>query len=120
MNYSEKLMQVSWQKRRLHILQRDNWKCCYCGAESGRLEVHHKIYLDLPSPADYPDDLLITLCHTCHKKEMIRPVQERMLINTLSTKGFMVGDLVSLSCKIETDQNFTRQLINILREFQKG
>ena len=120
MTYSEKLTRISWQKRRLHILQRDEWKCAYCGKESDRLEIHHKIYLDLPSPEDYPDDLLITLCNVCHRKELIRPVQERMLITSLKTKGFMVGDLVSLSCKIETDQNFTKQLIQILREFQNG
>lgn len=120
MTYEEKLKKPSWQKRRLLILERDGWRCSYCNNSERQLEVHHKIYLDLPNPEDYSNDLLTTLCSVCHKNELQRPVQERMLINTLKTKGFMVGDLVTLSCKIETDGNFTRQLINILREFKNG
>ncbi len=120
MTYEEKLKLPSWQQRRLQILQRDKWKCTCCNRSDIELQVHHKIYLDLPSPQDYPDDLLVTLCKVCHNKEMQRPVQERMLLTSLKTKGFMLGDLVTLSCKIETDENFTKQLIKILREFNNG
>lgn len=120
MTYEEKLKLPSWQQRRLLILERDGWKCTYCGNDKRQLEVHHKIYLDLPNPEDYPNDLLITLCKTCHNKELQRPVQERMLVNTFKTKGFMLGDLVTLSCKIETDESFAKQLLKILREFNNG
>ena len=31
MGYSEKLKDPRWQKKRLEILERDNFRCQYCG-----------------------------------------------------------------------------------------
>ena len=52
--------------------QRDGYKCAYCGSKS-KLNVHHKYYNLYPNGKhvnawDYPDDALITLCESCHKK----------------------------------------------------
>lgn len=53
-----------WQKRRLEILERDNWTCYACGSKDDTLHVHHVMYCGKPWEA--PASLLQTLCETCH------------------------------------------------------
>ena len=65
MTYSEKLRHPLWQKKRLHILERDNWRCQHCGCDNKNLQVHHVLYLK-KDPWDYPDCLYQTLCEDCH------------------------------------------------------
>ncbi len=72
MNYSEKLKDPRWQKKRLEIMQRDNFKCAYCEDPETTLSVHHLIYLKNADPWDYPNNLLYTLCPNCH--ELIKDV----------------------------------------------
>ena len=64
--YSEKLRDPRWQKRRLEILQRDDWTCCRCGKKDQELHVHHTWYSKDCKPWDYPDETLVTLCISCH------------------------------------------------------
>jgi 5-methylcytosine-specific restriction endonuclease McrA len=68
-SYSEKLKNPRWQKRRLDILTRDNFKCASCGESEKILHVHHKTYTYGNDPWDYPDSNLITLCERCHESE---------------------------------------------------
>lgn len=65
MNYSEKLKSPKWQKKRLEVLQRDNFKCCLCGDEETELHVHHLKYTG-PNPENAPNEDLETLCKDCH------------------------------------------------------
>jgi hypothetical protein len=67
MNYSEKLKDPRWQKKRLEILDRDMWKCKSCGDDKKTLHVHHIFYMPRKDPWDIPNGLLITLCEGCHK-----------------------------------------------------
>ncbi len=53
-----------WQRRRLEILSRDDWKCVACGDATSTLHVHHKVYGG--NLWDSADDELQTLCETCH------------------------------------------------------
>lgn len=64
MTYSEKLKDPRWQKRRLEILQRDNWTCIKCGENKEELHVHHLEYYEDPWLA--PDGQLETVCKYCH------------------------------------------------------
>lgn len=64
--YREKLKDPRWQRKRLEILERDNWTCCVCGATEDTLNVHHGYYCRGRNPWDYPDDTLWTLCEICH------------------------------------------------------
>lgn len=72
--YGEKLFDPRWIKKKKHILNRDNSKCIICGKSEGRLIVHHKQYRFIKrlqkhvDPWDYPDDLLVTLCESCHSR----------------------------------------------------
>ncbi len=66
MKYSDKLKDPRWQKKRLEILQRDDFSCRKCGDKSSTLHIHHKYYTKDVEPWDYKDDCFITLCETCH------------------------------------------------------
>lgn len=63
-SYQKKLLDPRWQKKRLEILQRDEFKCKYCGDEETTLHIHHKSYHGEPWEA--PSELLITCCKHCH------------------------------------------------------
>lgn len=65
LTYSEKLKDPRWQKKRLEILNRDEFKCTFCKDESSTLHVHHIAYAK--DPWDVPNEDLITVCCHCHE-----------------------------------------------------
>jgi 5-methylcytosine-specific restriction endonuclease McrA len=67
MTYADKLKDPRWQRKRLQIFERDNWRCLECTNESKQLQIHHIVYLKR-DPWDYPDHLLQTFCEPCHKE----------------------------------------------------
>lgn len=69
MTYSEKLRDPRWQKKRLKILERDNWECQYCCEKTKTFHVHHLYYEHGREPWEYPDESLKTLCFECHEWE---------------------------------------------------
>ena len=117
--YSDLLKDGRWQERRLLVLQRDKFACTIC-KKTEFLDVHHLDYLGDLKPWEYPNDMLITVCDECHDKENTRYKSEKLLLRTLKIKGFMVGDLVALSCKFDTQENFTQSLLTALRKMQNG
>lgn len=64
LTYSDKLKDPRWQKKRLEILNRDNFKCTFCGDKSSTLHVHHLAYAR--TPWDVPNEDLVTTCSHCH------------------------------------------------------
>lgn len=57
-----------WQKKRLEIMQRDEFTCRSCGADSVTLNVHHASpYKKGMAPWQYDESDLITLCEKCHE-----------------------------------------------------
>jgi hypothetical protein len=66
--YFEKLKDPRWQRKRLEIMQRDDFKCRTCNSETKTLNVHHIRYFKGREPWDYRDWYLVTLCEDCHKK----------------------------------------------------
>lgn len=73
MTYSEKLRDPRWQKKRLEILERDEFMCCVCQDSEHQLHVHHKNYSKNTAPWDYPDSNFVTLCCECH--EIVKYIQ---------------------------------------------
>lgn len=68
--YFKKFKDPRWQKRRLEIMNRDEFACRECNSEENTLNVHHIVYCkEYKNPWDYPDELLITLCERCHGNE---------------------------------------------------
>lgn len=64
--YSEKLKDPRWQKKRLAVIERANWKCEGCGSAKATLHVHHGYYERGKAPWDYDDATLHVLCEECH------------------------------------------------------
>lgn len=64
-NWSDEKKDPRWQKMRLLVMNRDNWKCCACGDSTTTLNVHHIVYGSHPWSVDFSD--LQTLCERCHK-----------------------------------------------------
>ena len=64
--YWEKLRDPRWQKRRLEIMQRDDFTCRMCSAQSETLHVHHLRYSRGSDPWESADRSLITVCESCH------------------------------------------------------
>lgn len=65
-----------WQKKRLEILERDEFSCQHCGDKDSTLHVHHTSYAknlwdneENNTPWGYPSIILITLCDKCHNSE---------------------------------------------------
>lgn len=65
-NYSEKLKDPRWQKKRLKIMERDSFTCQYCKDKETTLNVHHLKY-SKGFPWNISDKYLITVCEDCHK-----------------------------------------------------
>lgn len=68
-SYSEKLRDPRWQRKRLEVMNRDEFKCTKCGNGAVTLNVHHKKYRNGLNPWDYDLTELLTLCEVCHGKE---------------------------------------------------
>lgn len=97
-SYAEKLKDPRWQKKRLHILERDEWSCQRCFDETTTLHIHHMRYIPGMEPWDYEDHLLVTLCETCHENEKeTRKAYEDGLLDILKDCGFMADDIYSLT-----------------------
>ncbi len=80
-SYSEQIKSPKWQKRRLEILNRDNFTCQICGSQDKTLHVHHTVYIPYKEIWDYGDNQLITLCEDCHAREhgeLLEEVNDRI------------------------------------------
>ncbi len=71
-SYTSVLQDPRWQRKRLQVLERANWRCEWCGDGRQNLQVHHGYYGKtdgkLRSPWEVPDNVLYCLCDPCHEK----------------------------------------------------
>lgn len=67
LSYSDKLKDPRWQRLRLEVFQRDDFRCTRCGNGNRSLHVHHEYYRRSLDPWEYPMDALKTLCERCHE-----------------------------------------------------
>lgn len=65
-SYAQLLRHPKWQKKRLEIMQRDNFSCRFCFDTESTLNVHHDNYWPGHLPWEYPDNIFYTLCEACH------------------------------------------------------
>jgi hypothetical protein len=119
MNYSEKLKDPRWQKKRLEILQRDEWKCSYCEDEKTMLQVHHLRYKLHAQPWDYDNQDLITLCKPCHEMETAyRDKADMALLDILRRRCFSAQEIDLLSSYIDECPELLKQTV-VEHEFKK-
>jgi hypothetical protein len=91
--YWQLLQDPRWQKKRLQIMERDNWECKHCRNKGAKLNVHHYYYISKRMPWDYPDWALITVCDQCHEGEHGEKLNdfEQTVANCLQAFGHIVS-----------------------------
>lgn len=92
-NYSEQLKDPRWQRKRLEIMQRDNFTCQLCGDKLTTLNVHHKKYNNDCKPWEYDNDTLVTICEHCHfeVEELKKSIKDFSSIKVYKSVGWPSG-----------------------------
>lgn len=86
MTYQEKLRDPRWQRKRLEVLSRDNFTCCFCTDQETELHVHHLSYEKGKEPWEYDISNFETLCKDCHS--IIESIKKSGLIIINRENGF--------------------------------
>lgn len=86
--YWKLLRDPRWQKMRLNVMGRDEFKCQRCGSKDKTLNVHHSYYEKDNMPWEYPEYSLHTLCEDCHKIEHEQLVEFRRELGRIGQSGF--------------------------------
>jgi len=97
-SYSAMYRDPRWQKKRLEIMERDEFRCCSCGATDKTLNVHHAYYEKGKKPWEYDNKMLLTLCEDCHEKwhEVMRRIHYE-LMGLKSSAMMLLLELVQVS-----------------------
>ncbi|MFA5300864.1 MAG: hypothetical protein WC389_21955 [Lutibacter sp.] len=103
-NYIELLKDPRWQRKRLEILNRDNFTCIICNDSKSNLQVHHKYYIKSLDPWEYDSFAYLTLCEDCHKDiEIKKEMLNRFLYGKFCTPDhlYQLTEIIKL---INSDQ----------------
>lgn len=76
MSYKQQLAHPLWQKKRLEILERDNWACAWCGVTDKMLHIHHLCYSKGKMAWEAENDSLIAICKDCHEVSHLKNLTE--------------------------------------------
>lgn len=68
LTYKEQLLHPNWQRKRLEVLERAEFKCESCYDGESTLHVHHKRYLKGRMAWEYEHNELMALCVSCHEE----------------------------------------------------
>jgi len=124
--YSQKLRNPRWQKMRLDVMNRDEFRCQICFDDKTPLNVHHNYYRPGNDPWDYPLAALVTLCETCHEEETeTRRGEEQALLDVLRiigmkathVNGLMYGLLRTFGERPQFPDNWDYTLSKFLQFF---
>lgn len=104
-SYSEKLRDPRWQKKRLEIMQRDDFACRLCGDKKSTLHIHHKEYRVGHEPWEYEEENLVTYCETCHSLvEYLKPIDVLGVIKLGYEPGdhqfYLVSTIIAIDDKV--------------------
>jgi 5-methylcytosine-specific restriction endonuclease McrA len=96
MTYAEKLKDPRWQKKRLEIMQRDDFTCQICKSKEKTLHIHHISYEYGVDPWNYEDINYKTLCEDCHNDEEYCKTFVKAGIRILQENGYTNADLFKI------------------------
>lgn len=94
--YREYFKDPRWQKKRLEILNRDEFMCQRCYGTETELHIHHRLYKQNKKPWEYDNDLLLTLCKDCHANEKTMKTSICALSETMKKK-FLSAEVTDLA-----------------------
>lgn len=115
--YKDKLLDPRWQKKRLEVLQRDEWRCQACLNDEDTLHIHHMFYPKGKEPWEIDSRFLVTLCSDCHDIAGISPVTDSEYPYSIDTM-FLCQEIdyleAMLSLEIKEMGRSPRELFQIL------
>ena len=90
MTYSEQIKHPKWQKKRLEILERDEFRCTNCDSKDDTLHVHHYLYKKDRKIWEYNNKYLTTLCDECHSNwhTINDKIKEILCVDTTTLNEF--------------------------------
>lgn len=97
MTFKEQIKHPKWQKKRLEILQRDEFMCVNCGCDYEMLHIHHFLYKKDKMLWEYEDGYLATLCDDCHSDwhTINNQIKEFLCVDTTVLREFYeIFDLI--------------------------
>ena len=83
-DYWELLKDPRWQRKRLEVMERADFRCEDCHKKDKTLTVHHTYYEFGLDPWDYPTKHLRCLCEDCHKIAQFQYKQIKRLLGDMS------------------------------------
>lgn len=86
-SFKEQYRHPNWQRKRLEIMERDQFMCQACYSDEDTLNVHHKRYFKGRMIWDYPNELLVTLCEGCHEYQHESSEGMKTIIGALRVDG---------------------------------
>lgn len=86
LTYSKKLKNPAWQKKRLEILNRDEWTCLLCYDKKTELHIHHQEYIKGKEPWEYENSNFKSYCKHCHC--VVEEFKDKNLIPVITAKSF--------------------------------
>lgn len=112
LSYGSQLRHPNWQRRRLEIMQRDEFRCQSCMSSELTLHVHHKRYVKGRMAWEYSDDELVTVCEFCHEDlhqltEEFRELAARLPVDgpgCLRDATALIAGWASASCGLDGGQ----------------
>ncbi len=118
--YWQLLRDPRWQRKRLEVMERDNFACMECGDKGQTLNVHHCYYERGLMPWEYSAAVLKTLCEPCHEKvsEYIQLIKKA--IGTLPLEYLKrVAEDVRFVLTVQVPQKPTPATEKILEELRQ-
>jgi hypothetical protein len=87
-SYSDLLRDPRWQKKRLEVLERENFACEQCEDASTELHVHHTYYAKGRKPWEYDAADLRCLCKPCHERVTEKTAELHRLLGECDEGSF--------------------------------
>ncbi len=116
MDFKDQYKHPKWQKKRLSILKRDNWKCTICTNDERQLHVHHHKY---PAKGKFiwniNNKFLTTVCDRCHGLiHKLKDEDDTCLSTFVDQTGISYYDVIKTLVLISKIENNTDDGINLI------
>ena len=99
--YWKKLKDPRWQKKRLEVMERDEFTCRTCGSKAETLTVHHINYRKGVEPWGYDAGELVCLCEDCHSK-VEKDLIPRLRRLAVRSHAYSISEMIAvLECAMD-------------------
>ena len=116
-SYQRILKSPKWQKKRLEILNRDNFKCVACSNDLDELHVHHSYYDAGKLAWEYSNNSLYTLCHDCHEyiHSVLSMGDKHWIVRNAKTYNINATEFAILNIAIITGNTKNKSIFDLIK-----